>query len=139
MEKAALREDSLGNFSIREDKVETPSYTDRLYGINPPRGGFRGRGNRGRGRGRGAYRPFQSYAEVAQKVRDDYEAEVTVPQPRGTINAINRQRAVNQLQVAMIVRTLRPQVTHATRSNLIYGKSDTVLLPSESDPSSSQG
>ena len=113
---AALEEDDEGNLSIKEEPKRSLFYTDRLFSKHGgklhdfPRGRARGRGGwprRGRG-GRGGQRAPAGVHE--QQENREYEEYITVPAPRGTDRAQRRQQAVNQLQIANLIRTLRPKV-----------------------------
>ena len=111
-DKAAIEEEDDGNLSVQTESETVRSYTDRLFTQRGQRGGrqnFRTRG--GRGRGQGAFHQRPQAEEKEDETGAEYEAKVTVPAPRGSEKARQRQRALNELQVAHIVRTLRPKVS----------------------------
>ena len=121
-DKAAMTTDDDGNLSIQEESTRPLSYTQRLYGNAPSRGKLgedvhRGRGGRGRGRGRGgrgrgAWRG-QGADRDATEPETAYEAEITVPCPRGSEPARRHQRALNHLQIAHLILGIRPtQMIH---------------------------
>ena len=94
-------EDDEGNLTFKEVPVRSRAYTDRLFS------------NKRNAKGK--------FAESARKEDDEesdsdteYEAHLTVPKPTGSIKAIKLQTALNQLQTAFAIRSIRTQVTKCT-------------------------
>ena len=57
-----------------------------------------------------------------------FEASLTVPEPRGSDKAAKLQRALNQLQVAHLIRTIRPKVIKNSTKRTNYTKINKNLL-----------
>ena len=96
-----IEEDAEGNVSYHEAKPKTYADSSR---------GYRGQG---RGRGRGSSGRGSFGRGVPAQPSDMPDAMIEVPKPRGTERSKRQQKALNELEISMLMRTIRPKVkTH---------------------------
>ena len=107
-DEAAVSEDGNGNISIEEAPIRSMAYTDRL---------FKGKD----GKGKGFYNAKggkQSADSDSDQEETSYEATVIVPRPRGSLRARKIQQALNNLQVAFTMRSIKTQVFNSANTML---------------------